>query len=185
MLRDHFTSDSKLRLLPPSWLWWALWFLFLVKDQVWNSTVLTCIFESTVWLNMFDFIFSKRRKIKADIPESQSEAPTIQKKSLMWPFVHTDDNGWKVLALGFLLHQLSAECYCKWLRAALLLSSRVLMGFLLTHKQCYLIPESPTRKMGQKIASLHCSSFSKSFPGSSSLSQAALSDSSSWGSAPQ
>lgn len=149
MLRDHFTPDSKLRLLPPSWLWWALWSQFPVRDQVSNLSVLRCIFEPTIWLDMFVF-FSKRRKIRADIPESQSDAPTIQ-KVLMWPFMHKGDNGWKALALGFLPHWLSARCYCKWLRPALLLSSRALTGFLLTHTQCYLIQSLPPGKWGRKV----------------------------------
>lgn len=82
MLRDHFTPDSKLRLLPPSWLWWALWFLFPVKDQVCNSSVLTCIFESTVWLDMFEFFFfSKRKKNKSRHTREWKWSPHDPKKS--------------------------------------------------------------------------------------------------------
>lgn len=65
MLRDHFTPDSKPRLLPPSWLWWALWSLFPVRDQVSNLSVLRCIFEPTVWLDMFGFFFFKKEKNKS------------------------------------------------------------------------------------------------------------------------
>lgn len=97
MLRDHFTPDSKLRLLPPSWLWWALWSQFPVRDQVSNLSVLRCIFEPTIWLDMFVFFFKKEKnksrhyqRVKVTLPRSKKFScdPSCIKVTMvekLWP----------------------------------------------------------------------------------------------------